>query len=222
MGEDLTNVYQEQAAGVLSGRLVGETAESFEEAVGPMAADDLGDGEDGTPVVGETIDAPWRQDRVAGGDGSVVVLDPTGDLASEGGFDFGVAAVEAGPEGARRRFGQANDDGAVGQCLRELANAGNGGGGVGFEIADVGTLATHGAPVQVVSGVDEAAEVGILVGVGIEFVQAKSWFVLMDDAVEHRGLDVVGAQDVGTEAGDEIERRGFAATGLGGGDVEAG
>ena len=198
-----------------------ELMEGFDEALGPVAADDLRDGEEGTPIVGEAIDDFGRHHRVAGGDGGVVVVDPAGDLAPEGDFEVGVAPVESGTERAGGSPGQANDYGALGQRGSELAYAGQSGGGIGFEEADVGSFAARGATVEVVSGVNEAAQVGILIGIGVEFIQDESWLVLMRDAEEDRRSEVVGAQNVGAQAGDEIEGGSFSATRLGGGDVEA-
>jgi hypothetical protein len=74
----------------------------------------------------------------------------------------------------------------------------------------------------IVPGIDDAAQVRVLVSVGVEFVQDQSWVVFIADAVEHSGLDIVGAQDVRAEAGDEVEGGGFAATRFGGGNVEPG
>ena len=65
----------------------------FEGELGPVAAGNLGDGEQGTPVVGHTIVSARRQVRVAGLEGGEIVVGPAGQLAAENGFNFRVAAL---------------------------------------------------------------------------------------------------------------------------------
>ena len=59
----------------------------FEGELGPVAADNLGEGEHGTPVVGHTIVSPRRHGRVAGLEGGEIVAGPTGQLAAENGLN---------------------------------------------------------------------------------------------------------------------------------------
>ena len=55
-----------------------EEIEGAQRALGPIAAGDLGDGQEGTPVVGQAIEGAGRQRRVAGGEGIEIVASPTG------------------------------------------------------------------------------------------------------------------------------------------------
>lgn len=55
--------------------------ERLGEAVGPVAADDVGDGEEGAPVVGQTVGCDARQRGVVkGGDGRIGVCGPAGEI----------------------------------------------------------------------------------------------------------------------------------------------
>jgi hypothetical protein len=62
----------------------------------------LGDGQEGTPVVGQAIEGARGQRWVAGGQGVEIVAGPTGEFAGKGHFDFGSERVEAGGDLARR------------------------------------------------------------------------------------------------------------------------
>ena len=74
----------------------------------PVAADGVGDGEKGAPVVGDAVVGGRGHGRVAGLQGGEVVLGPAGEFAAEDGFNFGVAAVEMG--GDLLRFGFEEQD----------------------------------------------------------------------------------------------------------------
>jgi len=94
LGEDGTDVSDEDSAKVVSGMgFSGELVEGVEDALGPVAADDLGDGKEGTPVVGQAVVGGHR--RVARGNGVEVVQGPAGDFACEDVFDVQFAFVEA-------------------------------------------------------------------------------------------------------------------------------
>src|SRR6267142_1484112 len=114
--------------------------EGSQRALGPVAAGDLGDGEEGTPVVGQTVEDAWRQSRVASDQGGVIVFGPAGELAGENGFDFDVERVEAGQELALRGSHQGNEDGTVAQSGRKRADASQRGRGEGVEGADSVTI----------------------------------------------------------------------------------
>src|SRR5260221_7632670 len=72
----------------------GEMVKSFEGAAGPITADGLGDGEERTPVVGQTVVGAGRHGRVAGLENGEIVLSPAGEFAAEHRFNLGVEAVE--------------------------------------------------------------------------------------------------------------------------------
>ena len=114
LGKDLADVLEETEIEVLTVcfeqghwgmRLCpvgGQVVEGGQGALGPVAAGDLRDGEEGTPVVGQAVEDAWRQSRVASDKGGVIVFGPAGELASQNGFDFDVERVEAGQELALR------------------------------------------------------------------------------------------------------------------------
>ena len=68
--------------------------EGGEGAGRPVAAGDLGDGEEGTPVVAEAVESGFGHHGLAGSNGGVVVLSPASELAAELGFNFGFKFVE--------------------------------------------------------------------------------------------------------------------------------
>jgi hypothetical protein len=63
-----------------------------------MAADDLGDGEEGTPLVGEAVVGGRGITGRASREGGEIVLGPTGEFAAEGLFGFNAALIETGQE----------------------------------------------------------------------------------------------------------------------------
>src|SRR3954466_14855370 len=97
--------------------------EGVEGKFGPGAAGDLGDGEEGTPVVGETVEGGGRKRGFAGFEGGEIVGGPTGQFAAEVGFDFGAVVVEAIKDLASLGFHEGDDDGAVMKRTGELADA---------------------------------------------------------------------------------------------------
>src|SRR3954471_4833931 len=102
--------------------------EGVEGQFGPGAAGDLGDGEEGTPVVGETVECGGRKRGLAGFEGGEIVGGPTGQFAAEFAFDFGEVIVEAMKDLAGFGFYEGDDDGAVVKRAGELADARQDGG----------------------------------------------------------------------------------------------
>ncbi len=97
LDENLPNIGQQhQGERFIVVLLIGEVVEGFPGAPGPVAAGDLGDGEEGPPVVGQAVEGRRRHRRVASLEGGEVVLSPTGEFAAENGFDLGVETVETG------------------------------------------------------------------------------------------------------------------------------
>src|SRR6266705_3132372 len=94
----------------------GEFGESVSGALGPVATDNLGDGEKRAPVVGQAIESAGRQNRVAGGQGVVIVFGPASEFAGKHLFDVGVLSVEAAAELTGLGWNQGNQDGAVVEC----------------------------------------------------------------------------------------------------------
>src|SRR3954464_6857824 len=97
--------------------------EGVEGQFGPGTAGDLGDGEEGTPVVGETVEGGGRKRGLAGFEGGEIVGGPTGQFAAGFGFGFGAGVVEAMKDLAGFGFHEGDDDGAVMQGAGELADA---------------------------------------------------------------------------------------------------
>ena len=198
--------------------------EGVEDALGPVAADDVGEGEEGTPVVAEAVVGRGRHDGVAGGDGGEVVLSPAGDLTAQEVFDFDVALVEACLKGPGWSFDQVNDNGAVAEGRGEGAQTGQGGGGEDLKGADSATFAPVNAGAGAVASIDEAAQFGVEAEVGVQFVQqdgGSGGSLAVDDA-EHDGrFHVIGAEDLGNQGGREVEGGGFATARFAGGEVEA-
>src|SRR6266478_3471620 len=64
-------------------RRCAQIGEGGQGAGGPVAAGDLGDGEEGTPVVSEAVEGSGWQDRLAGSQSWEIISGPTGELASE-------------------------------------------------------------------------------------------------------------------------------------------
>src|SRR3954463_7325993 len=89
----------------------------------PGAAGDLGDGEEGTPVVGETVEGGGRKRGLAGFQGGEIVGRPAGQFAAEFGFDFGAVIVKAMKDLAGFGFHEGDDDGAVMKGAGEVADA---------------------------------------------------------------------------------------------------
>jgi hypothetical protein len=222
LGEDSPNVGKESWAEVLSGGvgIGGEMVEGVKDALGPVAANDLGDGKEGTPVVGEAVAGGQR--RVAGGDGVEVVLGPAGDFAAEEVLGVEAAFVEAELKGARGSLDEGNDNGTVAECGGEMSETGQSGGGKGLKGANVMAFAAVDAGVGVVASIEEAAQVGVEVEVGIDLVEEESGLKAIDDAEEDSGFEIVGAEAFGGESGQEAQGGGFAAARFGGGEVEAG
>src|SRR6266404_24309 len=69
--------------------------EGFEGEARPVAASDLGDGEEGTPVVGQAIEGGGGEGWLARFERGEVIGGPAGELPAELGFDFDVVVVEA-------------------------------------------------------------------------------------------------------------------------------
>ncbi len=189
--------------------------------MGPVAADGVSHGKEGTPVVAEAIDGAGRQGRVTGGDGGQVVLGPTGHLAAQNGFEFGVTFDEAGVGVAFGVFNQRQDEGAGAQGQRQWAEAGQGGGGIDLEFADLVAFTAVGARADSVAAVEQAAHVRIEMDVGVQFVQEQGGLAPVDGAEEDGGFEVVGAQDAWAGGGQDVVDGAFAAAGCGGGEVEA-
>src|SRR5882724_1821373 len=113
LGKDAWNIGEEAEADVLGieAGFEGKFGESVEGALGPIAADDLCDGEKWAPVVGKTIKGTGWQRRIASGEGGEVVLGPARELTSEGLFDFGVERIKACSELAVCGGHQRNENG---------------------------------------------------------------------------------------------------------------
>src|SRR5260221_13901167 len=103
--------------------------EGFEGAAGPVAAGGVGDGEEGTPVVGDSIVGSRRHGRVAGLENDEMVLGPAGELAAKGGFNFMVAAVQMGGDFPGFGFQEQDANGAVVEGAGQITYAGKNGGG---------------------------------------------------------------------------------------------
>ena len=166
--------------------------EGFEGEAGPVAAGDFGDGEEGTPVVGQAVVGAGRHFWVTGLQGDEVVFGPAGELLAENGFNFDLAAVETNLDLLGFGLLEEDDNGAVVQGGRQGADAGEDGRGEGVESADGVALAfaTIGAGAAFVAGVEEAAQ-------------------------------FFGAQGPGDHDVNEVEGGGFAALVEGRGEVQA-
>src|SRR5438093_7572250 len=109
----------------------GEVVEGGKGPGGPLAADNLGDGEKRTPVVGQAIESAGRQNRVAGGQVVVIVFGPASEFAGKDLFKVGVMFVKASAELAGPGGNQGNKNGAIVECGREFTDAGQHGRGEG-------------------------------------------------------------------------------------------
>ena len=201
-----------------------EMVERLEGEAGPIAAGDLGDGEEGTPIIAETVESGGRHGGLAGFDGGEVVGSPAGQFTAEFGFDFDVMIVKAGKFVAGLGFHERDDDGTVVKGAGELADAGQDGRAEGPEGADgvAFAVAAVGACAAFVAGVEETAEFFGLGQPGVHFVEQESGLVLVDEAEQDGGGEVFGANGPGRESGDNVEGGGLAAAALGRGNVEAG
>ena len=176
-------------------QLLGEVVVGFGGAAGPVATRRVGDGEEGTPVVGDAVVNAGRQGRVATAEGSEVVVGPAGEFAAEDVFDLVVAAVEPGADLVRFGFEKQDADGAVVEGLGQVADAGEDGGGKGVEGAHgvASAFATVGAGALFVAGIEQAAQFVVGGKVGVDFVQEQGGLVLVDEAEEDGGVEVLGA-----------------------------
>jgi hypothetical protein len=102
-----------------------------------------------------------------------------------------------------------------------MTEPGQRGGGVDFEGADRVVFATVNAGVGAVAGIEQAPQFGEEMEVRVQFVEQEGGLMLVGDAVQDGGFQVVGSEDLGAHGGEEVERGGFAATGAGGSEVEA-
>jgi len=193
----------------------------FEGEAGPSASGDLGDGEEGAPVVGDAVVSGRGHGRVADLQGGKVVLGPAGELAAEDGFNFGVAAVEMGGEFSGFGGQEQDANGTGMQGFRQGADAGENGWAEGFEGADGIAFATVGAGAQFVSGIEKAAQFFGARQVGIDFVQEQGGLMVVHEAKEDGGGDILGAQGPRGHGGEEIEDGGLATLRLGGSEVQA-
>jgi hypothetical protein len=203
--------------------LAGELVEGLEGEAGPIAAGNQGVSKQRTPIVGQPIEGRGRQHRIGGFERGEIVLGGAGELAGEHGFDFEPARVERDQDLVRVGGNQVDDDGAVGEGIGERADAGEDGRGEGVKGAHavVAAIAAVGAGAAFVAGIEQAAEFLVLVEVGINFVQQQGGMVLVHDAEQDGGGEILGPQWAGREAGDDIESSGFAAAGVRGREVEA-
>ena len=119
-------------------------------------------------------------------------------------------------------FEQGNEDGAVAQCGREGADAGEGGGSKGVESADVvaSAFTAVGAGAAFVSGIEETAQFVGLVEIGVQFVEQKGGLLLVNDAEEDGGFQIFGAERPGRHRSEDLERGGFATAAFRGMEVE--
>src|SRR5882724_7995691 len=112
--EDLADVGQQGDGGAVEGwtffggALGAELVVGFEGEAGPVAAGNVGDGEEGTPVVGQAVVGAAGHRRVAAFEGGEVVFGPAGKFAAEDGLYFVMAAVEVG--GDLVLFGRKEED----------------------------------------------------------------------------------------------------------------
>src|SRR5947209_6159761 len=137
-----------------------EVVEGFEGAAGPVTADDVGDGEEGTPVVRHAVVGSRGHGWVAGLENDEMVLSPAGELAAEDGFNFMVAAVEMRGDFPRFGFEEQDANGAVVEGVGERADTGENGGAECFVGTDrvTPTLTTVGAGSLFVTGVEKTAQ----------------------------------------------------------------
>src|SRR4051812_36122664 len=121
----------------------------------PVAAGDLGDGEERAPVVGETVKGGGRKGGLASFERGEIVGGPAGQFAAEFGFDFDVVLVEALRGFPLLGFAERDDDGAVMQGAGELADTSEDGRAEGAKWADgiAFAFATVGASAAFVAGV---------------------------------------------------------------------
>ena len=105
-------------------------------AGGPVATDNLGDGEKRAPVVGQAVEGAGRQKRIAGGQGVEIVFGPASEFAGEGFFQVGVVFVEASADLSGLGGNQGYQNGAVVESGREFTDTGQHGRGKGFEGTD--------------------------------------------------------------------------------------
>jgi hypothetical protein len=206
---------------VAGGGLSGELGVGGEGAAGPVAAGDLGDGEEGTPIVRHAVEGGGGQGRVAGLKGGEVVLGPAGEFAAEDGLDLGVEPVETGGEFGRVAGEEDNDDRTVVKGAGKRTDAGQDGGGEGVEGADGLALpfAAVGTGAAFVSGIEQAAQFLGLGQVRVHFVQEEGGLVLVHEAEEDGGGKVFGAEGPGHQGGEDVEGGGLATAGLRGGEV---
>ena len=128
LGEDEADVGQEGKVMVLGGIGLGiETGEGGGGALGPVAADDLSDGEERPPIVGYAVERGGGQDRIAGGQRVEIVDGPAGEFAGQRVFEVGVVFVEAGDDLSGLGGHEGDEDGSVMKGGGERADAGQSG-----------------------------------------------------------------------------------------------
>jgi hypothetical protein len=93
-------------------------------AGGPVATDNLGDGEKRAPVVDQAIESAGWQLRIAGGQGVLIVFGPASEFAGNDFFDVGAMSIETSGDLSGLGGNQGNQDGAVVECGREHTDAG--------------------------------------------------------------------------------------------------
>src|SRR5882724_4391072 len=97
-------------------------------ALWPIAAGDLGDREQWTPVVAESVEGGFGHGRIASLDGGEVVLGPARQLAAEFKLNFRMELVEMSGDFVLFGFDEVDADGAVMQRGRQGTDAGEDGG----------------------------------------------------------------------------------------------
>src|SRR6266404_3491347 len=206
-----------------SGVLGTEMGEGGEGAGGPVAAGDLGDGKQRTPVVAEAVEGGFGHRRIASLDGGEVVLGPARKLAAEFDLNFRMEIVEMSGDFVFFGFDEVNADGAVMQRGRQWTDAGEDGGSKSFEGAHgiAGAFAAVGAPASLVAGIEQAAQFFVLRKKGIDFIQQQNWLLLIHETKEDRRSEAFGAQRPRGHGGEQIEGSGFAAARFRRGEVQA-
>src|SRR5437667_692387 len=151
----------------------GKVREGGEDAGGPIAAGDLGDGKQRTPVVAQTIEGGFGHNWITGLDGGEVVLNPAGELAAKFSFNFGLELVEMSDDLTFFGFDQVDANGTVMQCGGQGTDAGEDGRSKGVEGAHsiIGTFAAVGAPAALVAGIKQAAQFFVLEQKSVHFIQ---------------------------------------------------
>ena len=197
--------------------------ESIDGQSGPVGAGDMGDGEEGTPIVQDAVVDALGHLGLAGFDFVEMVFAPAGELASEFEVDARFEGLERDGNLAGFGFDERDADGAVVEGAGKDADAREGDRGKGaIATKDVARAFTaEGIAAFAVAGVDEAAQFVRFADEGVEFVDEEGGLVEFDDAEQDGGGDVFGAESFRDPAGEEVEGGGFAATAFGGEKVQA-